>query len=62
VPSYDPFYVWGPPACGFYPPLYCPEFGFGFGWGYDLGFGFNGWGGAAVGDVDNSLDARFSPE
>ena len=22
VPSYDPFYVWGPPVYGYYPPLY----------------------------------------
>ena len=40
VPSYDPFYVWGPPVYGFYPPLYYPGFGFGFGWGFNLGFLF----------------------
>jgi hypothetical protein len=45
VPSYDPFYVWGPPVYGFYPPLYYPGFGFGFGWGFDVGFCFGGWGG-----------------
>jgi len=45
VPSYDPFYVWGPPVYGFYPPLYYPGFGFGFGWGFDVGFWFGGWGG-----------------
>ena len=45
VPAYDPFYVWGPPVYGYYPPLYYPAFGFGFGVGYDLGFCFGGWGG-----------------
>ena len=24
VPSYDPYYIWGPPVYGFYPPLYYP--------------------------------------
>ncbi len=45
VPTYDPEYVWGPPAFGYYPPLYYPAFGFGFGPGFDLGFCFDGWGG-----------------
>jgi hypothetical protein len=45
VPTYDPFYVWGPPVYGYYPPLYYPSFGFGFGIGFDLGFCFGGWGG-----------------
>jgi hypothetical protein len=45
VPSYDPFYVWGPPVYGYYPPLYYSGFGFGFGWGFNLGFCFNNWGG-----------------
>ncbi|MBZ5623171.1 MAG: DUF3300 domain-containing protein [Acidobacteriia bacterium] len=45
VPSYDPMYVWGPPAWGFYPPLYYPAFGFGFGPGIDIGLCFGGWGG-----------------
>jgi hypothetical protein len=45
VPAYDPFYVWGPPVYGFYPPLFYPAFGFGFGAGYDLGYCFAGWGG-----------------
>jgi hypothetical protein len=45
VPTYDPFYIWGPPVYGFYPPLYYPGFGFGFGVGFDLGFCFGGWGG-----------------
>ena len=25
VPTYDPFYVWGPPLYGYYPPLYYPS-------------------------------------
>ena len=45
VPSYDPYYIWGPPVYGFYPPLYYPGFGFFFGPGFDLGFCFAGWGG-----------------
>ncbi len=45
VPVYDPWYVWGPPVYGFYPPLYYPPFGFGFGFGFDVGFCFNDWGG-----------------
>ena len=45
VPVYDPLFVWGSPAFGFYPPLYYPDFGFGFGSGFDLGFCFGGWGG-----------------
>ncbi len=45
VPTYDPYYIWGPPAYGFYPPLYYPGFGFFFGPGFDLGFCFIGWGG-----------------
>jgi hypothetical protein len=48
VPVYDPAYVWGPPAWGYYPSLYYPAFGFGWGTGINLGFcfgGWNGWGG-----------------
>ncbi len=45
VPAYDPFYIWGPPVYGYYPPLYYPPYGFGFGIGFDLGFCFGGWGG-----------------
>jgi hypothetical protein len=45
VPLYDPFYIWGPPVYGFYPPLSYPLFGFGFGIGYNLGFCFSNWGG-----------------
>jgi len=47
VPSYDPYYVWGPPAWGYYPALYYPPFGWGFGPGIYIGafFGGLGWGG-----------------
>ncbi len=45
VPTYDPFYIWGPPVYGYYPALYYPTFGFGFGIGFDLGYCFGGWGG-----------------
>jgi hypothetical protein len=47
VPTYDPAYIWGPPAWGYYPPLYYPAFGFGFGSGIYIGafFGGLGWGG-----------------
>jgi len=45
VPSYDPMYIWGPPAWGYYPPLYYPAFGYGFFPGIDIGFCFGGWGG-----------------
>src|SRR5215831_9701038 len=48
VPSYDPSYVWGAPAYGYYPALSYPSYG--FGWGSAilpaLYFGlWNGWGG-----------------
>jgi hypothetical protein len=49
VPTYDPFYVWGPPlyypyASWYYPPAY---FGFGIGIpiGFYFGVGWGGWGG-----------------
>ena len=47
VPIYDPAYIWGPPAWGYYPPLYYPYYGFGFGPGIYIGafFGGLGWGG-----------------
>jgi hypothetical protein len=45
VPAYDPAYVWGPPAYGYYPPLYYPTFGFGFGIGFNFGLCFANWGG-----------------
>jgi hypothetical protein len=45
VPSYDPMYVWGPPAYGYYPALYYPPFGFGYWPGINVGLFFGGWGG-----------------
>jgi hypothetical protein len=44
VPTYDPMYIWGPPAWGYYPGLYYPAFGFGWGPGFDVGLCFGGWG------------------
>jgi hypothetical protein len=44
VPTYDPYYVWGPPVYGYYPPLLYPYYGFGFGIGWNLGFYFGPWG------------------
>jgi len=51
VPVYNPAYMWGPPAYGFYPPLFYPEIGFGFGFGPGIyigsffgGLGWGGWG------------------
>jgi hypothetical protein len=51
VPVYNPAYMWGPPAFGFYPPLFYPEIGFGFGFGAGIyiggffgGLGWGGWG------------------
>ena len=53
VPVYNPAYVWGPPAWGYYPPLFYPGIGFGFGYGPGIylggfypgwGFGWGGWG------------------
>ncbi|MGO9228660.1 MAG: DUF3300 domain-containing protein [Bryobacteraceae bacterium] len=49
VPTYDPAYVWGPPAWGYYPPLFYPAGGFWFGPGIDIGFCFGGWGGWGFG-------------
>ena len=49
VPYYDPMYVWGPPAWGYYPSLYYPAFGFGFWPGINIGFCFGGWGGWGFG-------------
>lgn len=47
VPDYDPVYVWGEPAWGYYPSLFYPRYGFGFGGGISIGFFFGGlgWGG-----------------
>ena len=33
VPVYNPVYVWGPPAYGYYPPLGYPGVGYGIGFG-----------------------------
>ncbi len=52
VPSYNPAYVWGPPAYGYYPALAYPGIGYGivYGVGTFLGglfaglLGFGGWG------------------
>jgi hypothetical protein len=45
VPTYDPTYVWGAPAFGYYPPLYYPAYGFGWGFGIPFGGLYAGWGG-----------------
>ena len=47
VPNYNPAYVWGPPAYGYYPPLVYPGIDVGLGWGLgvNLGLYFGGWGG-----------------
>jgi uncharacterized membrane protein YgcG len=44
VPEYNPSYVYGPPAYGYYPPMYYPS-GFFFGSPINFGFCFGGWGG-----------------
>jgi len=46
VPEYNPEYVWGPPAWGYYPPLWYPPVAFGFGFypGIYMGGFFPGWG------------------
>jgi Protein of unknown function (DUF3300) len=44
VPTYDPEYIWGPPAWGYYPSLFYPGFGFGFWPGINVGLYFGGWG------------------
>src|ERR1017187_3191040 len=49
VAEYDPAYVWGPPAWGYYPPLSYGGYGFGFYPGIDMGFCFGGWGGWGYG-------------
>src|SRR5271166_3975256 len=45
VPQYDPAYVWGPPAWGYYPPLYYAGYGYGFYPGIKIGLSFGVWGG-----------------
>ncbi|HLK63526.1 MAG TPA: DUF3300 domain-containing protein [Bryobacteraceae bacterium] len=49
VPYYDPSYIWGPPAYGYYPGLYYPSYGWGFWPGINVGFYFGGWGGWGLG-------------
>jgi hypothetical protein len=49
VPEYDPGYVWGPPAWGYYPPLYYAGYGYGFYPGINIGSYFGGWGGWGYG-------------
>jgi len=49
VPTYDPDYIWGPPAWGYYPALWYPSYGFWWGPGFNLGFCFGGWGGWGFG-------------
>src|ERR1022692_2435691 len=49
VPEYAPAYVWGPPAWGYYPPLYYAGYGFGFYPGINMGLYFGGWGGWGYG-------------
>jgi len=49
VPSYDPAYIWGPPAWGYYPSLYYPSYGFWWGSGINVGLYFGGWGGWGYG-------------
>jgi hypothetical protein len=46
VPDYNPDYVWGPSAAGYYPPLWYPPvaYGYGFDPGIYLGGFFPGWG------------------
>jgi hypothetical protein len=51
VPYYNPAYIWGPPAYGYYPPWDYADLGFGYGYGFGPGiyiggfFGGLGWGG-----------------
>jgi len=51
VPYYNPEYIWGPPAYGYYPPWDYADIGYGFGYGFGPGiyiggfFGGLGWGG-----------------
>jgi len=51
VPYYNPQYIWGPPAYGYYPPWDYLDIGYGVGYGFGPGiyiggfFGGLGWGG-----------------
>jgi uncharacterized membrane protein YgcG len=49
VPTYDPTYIWGAPAYGYYPSLFYPSYGWGFYPGYNIGLFFGGWGGWGYG-------------
>jgi uncharacterized membrane protein YgcG len=49
VPTYDPYYVWGPPVWGYYPPLLYPGYGYWFEPGIDIGLCFDGWSGWGYG-------------
>jgi hypothetical protein len=49
APSYDPNYIWGPPAWGYYPSLWYPSYGFWWGPGINMGLCFGGWGGWGFG-------------
>jgi len=49
VPTYDPAYIWGPPAWGYYPALDYGYWGYGFGPGINIGLCFGGWGGWGFG-------------
>jgi hypothetical protein len=52
LPTYNPVYVWGPPAYGYYPPLGYPGIGYGISYGVGTFLGglfagllsFGGWG------------------
>jgi hypothetical protein len=49
VPAYDPYYIWGPPVWGYYPPIWYPAYGFGWGPGINIGLWFGGWSGWGFG-------------
>jgi hypothetical protein len=69
VPSYNPQYVWGPPAYGAYPPMWYPPVNSGFGFGPGvflsslfsglLGFGGWGWGLSWLSNVGLFLNGLF---
>ena len=51
VPTYNPEYIWGPPAYGYYPAWDYPYYGYGYGFGRGIyiggffgGLGWGGWG------------------
>jgi len=64
VPEYDPFWVWGPPLIGYYPPLWYPgvTVGFAFGPGIFIGGFFGGccgWGEFGWGWAPRWFDHRI---